>query len=85
MVGARPGFVSIDGGTIFSNMYHPKFLSHDTAGVLQTIVEDFGFNGESDLDLQYAMTLTNPQNVTLLQTGDLVEGQNITLETNHLN
>ena len=43
-------------------------------GVLQTIVEDFNFNGESDLDLQYAMTLTNPQEITLLQTGDLVEG-----------
>ena len=27
-----------------------------------------------DLDLQYAMVLTNPQPITLLQTGDLVEG-----------
>ncbi|KAH9176550.1 subtilisin-like protein [Lactarius sanguifluus] len=32
------------------------------------------FNGESDLDLEYAMALTNPQPITLLQTGDLVEG-----------
>ncbi|KAH8981731.1 subtilisin-like protein [Lactarius akahatsu] len=30
-------------------------------------------NSESDLDLEYAMVLTNPQPVTLLQTGDIVE------------
>ncbi|KAJ6555036.1 subtilisin-like protein [Mycena vulgaris] len=42
--------------------------------IVQTIVEDFGFNGESDLDLEYAMSLTNPQPVQLLQTGDIVEG-----------
>jgi len=35
----------------------------------------FGFNGESDLDLQYAMGLVAPQAVTLLQTGDLSQGQ----------
>ncbi|KAG6875123.1 hypothetical protein C0992_005137, partial [Termitomyces sp. T32_za158] len=29
---------------------------------------------ESDLDLEYAMGLTNPQPITLLQTGDIVEG-----------
>ncbi|KAF8263524.1 peptidase S8/S53 domain-containing protein [Lactarius quietus] len=34
----------------------------------------FNINGESDLDLEYAMVLTNPQPITLLQTGDLVEG-----------
>ena len=34
----------------------------------------FGFNGESDLDLEYAMTLVYPQQVTLYQVGDLVEG-----------
>ena len=34
--------------------------------------QGFDFNGESDLDLQYSMSLTiNPQTVTLLQTGDL--------------
>ena len=32
------------------------------------------FNGESDLDLEYAMALVNPQQVTLYQVGDLVEG-----------
>ncbi len=42
--------------------------------VVQTTRESFGFNGESDLDLEYAMTLVNPQKVTLYQVGDLVEG-----------
>jgi tripeptidyl-peptidase-1 len=42
--------------------------------VVQQTDQSFNFNGESDLDLEYAMTLTNPQTVTLLQTGDLVEG-----------
>lgn len=44
------------------------------AGVAQTQNQSFDFNGESDLDLEYAMGLTNPLNITLLQTGDLVEG-----------
>ncbi|KAH9176552.1 subtilisin-like protein [Lactarius sanguifluus] len=43
-------------------------------GVVQTSSQSFNFNGESDLDLEYAMALTNPQPITLLQTGDLVEG-----------
>lgn len=43
--------------------------------VVQTTNQSFDFNGESDLDLEYAMTLTNPQPITLLQTGDLVEGK----------
>ena len=43
-------------------------------GVVQTTDRSFGYNGESDLDLEYAMTLVNPQKVTLYQTGDLVEG-----------
>ncbi|KAH9480393.1 Aorsin [Psilocybe cubensis] len=42
--------------------------------VVQTTEQDFDVNGESDLDLEYAMSLTNPQPITLLQTGDLVEG-----------
>ena len=40
----------------------------------QTDDQGFNFNGESDLDLQYAFGLTNPQPILLLQTGDLVEG-----------
>lgn len=51
----------------------PYQLSNPSA-VVQTTDQGFDFNGESDLDLQYSMSLTNPQNVTLLQTGDLVEG-----------
>ncbi|CAA7262947.1 unnamed protein product [Cyclocybe aegerita] len=42
--------------------------------VVQTTDVGFQFNGESDLDLEYAMALVAPQPVTLLQTGDLVEG-----------
>ena len=43
-------------------------------GVDQTQEQSFDYNGESDLDLEYAMTLVNPQKVTLYQVGDLVEG-----------
>ncbi|KAF8158459.1 subtilisin-like protein [Crassisporium funariophilum] len=42
--------------------------------VVQTTQQSFDFNGESDLDLEYAMGLTAPQKITLLQTGDLIEG-----------
>lgn len=42
-------------------------------GVVQTTV-GFDYNGESDLDLEYAMTLANPISVTLYQAGDLVQG-----------
>ncbi|KAK5174105.1 uncharacterized protein LTR77_001185 [Saxophila tyrrhenica] len=43
-------------------------------GVVQQTNMSFGFNGESDLDLEYAMSLVYPQNVVLYQVGDLVEG-----------
>lgn len=43
-------------------------------GVVQTQNQSFDYNGESDLDLEYAMTLVYPQQVTLYQVGDLVEG-----------
>lgn len=45
------------------------------AGVDQTTSQSFDDNGESDLDLEYAFALTNPQPITLIQTGDLVEGK----------
>ncbi|PNS18572.1 hypothetical protein CAC42_5111 [Sphaceloma murrayae] len=51
----------------------PIFDSID-GGVLQTTNQSFGFNGESDLDLEYAISLVYPQPVTLYQVGDLVEG-----------
>ncbi|KAL8661074.1 MAG: hypothetical protein Q9202_005946 [Teloschistes flavicans] len=43
-------------------------------GIPQTTNQGFGYNGESDLDLEYAMTLINPQKTTLYQVGDQVEG-----------
>ena len=51
----------------------PVFVSID-GGVAQTTNQSFGLNGESDLDLEYAMVLTHTQPVQLLQTGDVVEG-----------
>ncbi|TDL19226.1 subtilisin-like protein [Rickenella mellea] len=51
----------------------PVLVSID-GGTVQTTSQSFNFNGESDLDLEYAMSLTNPQPITLLQAGDLVEG-----------
>ncbi|KAG9594897.1 subtilisin-like protein, partial [Aureobasidium melanogenum] len=43
-------------------------------GVIQATNRSFNFNGESNLDLEYAMTLIYPEKVTLYQVGDLVEG-----------
>ncbi|KAF4552344.1 Pro-kumamolisin activation domain-containing protein 3 [Elsinoe fawcettii] len=51
----------------------PIFDSID-GGVLQTTNQSFNFNGESDLDLEYGMSLVFPQKVTLYQVGDLVQG-----------
>ncbi|MCJ1312860.1 hypothetical protein MMC25_006536 [Agyrium rufum] len=51
----------------------PIFDSID-GGVDQTTNQSFNFNGESDLDLEYAMTLVNPIKVTLYQVGDIPEG-----------
>ena len=39
----------------------------------------FGYNGESNLDLQYSMSLVGKQPVTLYQTGDDVEGLSLRL------
>lgn len=41
---------------------------------VQTTTKSFDDNGESDLDLEYAISLVYPQKVTLYQVGDLVEG-----------
>lgn len=51
----------------------PKAVLIDGA-VIKNPSISFNFNGESDLDLQYAMGLVAPQRVTLLQTGDLSQG-----------
>ena len=50
----------------------PTLVSID-GGVPQTIAKGFEFNGESDLDLQYGMTLVNPISVSLYQVGDNIE------------
>ncbi|KAE9372810.1 tripeptidyl peptidase-like protein [Stipitochalara longipes BDJ] len=41
---------------------------------IQTKNQSFNFNGESALDLEFAMSLIFPQQVTLYQVGDLVNG-----------
>jgi len=48
-----------------------------TVAVVQNTSRSFDFNGESDLDLEYAMGLTAPQEITLLQTGDLSQGMRV--------
>jgi tripeptidyl-peptidase-1 len=42
--------------------------------IIQTQNQSFNFNGESALDLQYAMSLVSPQLTTLFQVGDIVSG-----------
>lgn len=42
--------------------------------IVQTQNQSFNFNGESALDLQYAMELVFPQTTTLFQVGDTVSG-----------
>ncbi|OBZ72683.1 Aorsin [Grifola frondosa] len=52
----------------------PTLVSID-GGTIDVPYEGFGYNGESDLDLQYAMSLVGKeQNVTLYQAGDDVVG-----------
>lgn len=47
----------------------PNLISID-GGYAQTADQSFDYNGESDLDLEYALTLTNPLPVNLYQVGD---------------
>ncbi|KAG2090746.1 peptidase S8/S53 domain-containing protein [Suillus discolor] len=52
----------------------PTLVSID-GGVIEGSDPSFDYNGESDLDLEYAMTLvTKEQKITLYQVGDSVEG-----------
>lgn len=52
-----------------------RLTPSELLGVLQTQVQNFAYNGESDLDLEYAMNLVGvKQNITLYQVGDLVQG-----------
>ncbi|KAF9495245.1 hypothetical protein BDN71DRAFT_1506993 [Pleurotus eryngii] len=66
IMGKTPNIISIDGG-------ESTLITHRS--VLQTQVQNFAYNGESDLDLEYAMNLVGvQQNITLYQVGDLVQG-----------
>lgn len=62
--------------TNFSTDLHGSYptLASIDGGYPQTIATGFGYNGESDLDLEYAQALVRHQNVTLYQVGDTVEG-----------
>ncbi|KAJ3487644.1 hypothetical protein NLI96_g3409 [Meripilus lineatus] len=73
-VGVRPTLVSIDGGKSLWLLSARTIFICVGLGTAQTTDQGFDFNGESDLDLEYAMALTSPQPIVLLQTGDLVEG-----------
>lgn len=50
----------------------PNLVSID-GGYPQTVNQSFGFNGESDLDLEYGLTLVNPIPINLYQVGDPYE------------
>ncbi|KAL6299946.1 peptidase S8/S53 domain-containing protein [Sparassis latifolia] len=55
----------------------PYMVSID-GGYVQTEYTGFNYNGESNLDIQYSMSLVGPeQTVTLYQTGDMVEGASL--------
>ncbi|KAI9737674.1 MAG: hypothetical protein M1818_005678 [Claussenomyces sp. TS43310] len=72
-------FIQTDLDTFFANYSPaavgaaPTLVSID-GGYLQQEVKSFNYNGESNLDLEYAMSLVYPQNVTLYQVGDDTEG-----------
>ncbi|TFK74740.1 subtilisin-like protein [Pluteus cervinus] len=65
---------------LFFRNFTPSLVGKRPVNVLidgafvQTAAQSFDYNGESDLDLEYAMGLTAPQPVLLLQTGDIFEG-----------
>lgn len=54
-------------------------------GYPQTVNQSFSLNAESDLDLQYSMSLvTGSQKVTLYQAGDVIEGSILLLVSSYL-
>lgn len=52
----------------------PTLASIDGGAVGTTATTGYNINAESDLDLEYAMALINPQKTTLYQVGDTIEG-----------
>ncbi|GAB7357268.1 hypothetical protein MBLNU459_g8240t2 [Dothideomycetes sp. NU459] len=72
-------YVPSDLDLFFSNFSKKQIgerpiLDSIDGGYPQQTTKGFDYNGESDLDLEYAMTLVYPQKVTLYQVGDVVEG-----------
>jgi tripeptidyl-peptidase-1 len=65
---------------IFFKQFEPSLVGQTPIinlvdkGVVQTQNQSFNFNGESALDLEFAMALVAPQRVTLYQVGDLDKG-----------
>lgn len=65
---------------LFFETYSPKQkqttpnLNSVDGGFVNTESLGFGYNGESNLDLEYAMTLTNPITTEIFIVGDDVEG-----------
>ena len=53
-----------------------KLTELRSLAVVQNTSRGFNVNARSDLELEYAIALTAPQPVTLLQTGDLSQGKN---------
>jgi tripeptidyl-peptidase-1 len=79
LVGKSPKLVAIDGGAFhYQRDRAPHLISKSILGVGQSTQTGFQFNGESNLDLQYAMNLVNlkgsKQEVTLYQVGDIPQG-----------
>jgi len=73
--GVSPILTSIDGGN-FHKFFAQRATDQVLSGVIQTSEEGFDYNGESNLDLEYGMTLvTKKQPVTLYQVGDMIEGR----------
>lgn len=68
---------------LFFGQFEPRLVGKGPAvrlldnAVVQTQNQSSDFNGESDLDLQIAMGLIFPQNVTLYQIGDTVQGASL--------
>lgn len=83
LIGKEPYLVSIDGGkALFSERGTCRRQSNIYlfVGYAQTTDQGFDYNAESDLDLQYGMSLvTGEQTITLYQTGDIVEGRLVLL------
>lgn len=72
-------YLQSDLNMFFAN-YSPALVGHSPifdsidGGVDQTIDQSFDYNGESDLDLEYSMTLVYPQPVTLYQVSQFLGG-----------